>query len=186
MLRTFGTMAVRRLTRSSGTSMTRPTSLMAAFAAIVPKVAIWATDSARRIFAHVGDDFFAAILAEVDVDIGRFAAIRIEKALEQQVVLQRADVAQLQDVADNRPARRAAGAGRDPLADRETHEVPDDQEIAGKTHSANDVQLVLEPGAGGRHPCLRLRPCGGAIALERCPARTARADIFPASSCPAE
>ena len=39
----LGIMLVSWVTRSSGMSRTRPTSLMAARAAMVPKVAIWAT-----------------------------------------------------------------------------------------------------------------------------------------------
>ena len=63
--------------------------------------------------ADIGDDLLAAVLAEVDVDIGRLAAVGIEEALEQQVVLQRIDVAELEHVADEGAAGRAAGAGRE-------------------------------------------------------------------------
>ena len=66
----------------------------------------------------------AAVLAEVDVDIGRFVAVRIEEPLEQQVVLERADVAQIQDVADERPDAAAAGRRRDAVLAGEADEVP--------------------------------------------------------------
>src|SRR2546430_13460271 len=35
-------------------------------------------------------------------------------------------------ISDHRAARRAAGAGRDVLGQGETHEVPGDEEVAGK------------------------------------------------------
>ncbi|MGC4049861.1 MAG: hypothetical protein QM757_10150 [Paludibaculum sp.] len=68
--------------------------LSAAFAASVPNVPIWATFLYAVLLLHVLDDLFAAILAEVDVDVGRFCPVRVEEALEQQVVLERADVAE--------------------------------------------------------------------------------------------
>ena len=118
---------------------------MAARAARVPKVAIWATLCSPYLLPDVGDDLLAAFLAEVDVDVRRLAAVGIEEALEQQVVLQRIDVAELEDVADQGAAGRAAGAGRDAVLQGEAHEVPDDEEIAGEAHPADDAQLVLQP-----------------------------------------
>src|SRR5262249_33011813 len=91
------------------------------------------------LLADVVDDLFAAFLAEVDVDVGRFAAVRIEEALKQQAVFERIDVAELEDVTDHGPAGRTTGAGRNALALRETHEIPDDQEVAGEAHAADDV-----------------------------------------------
>src|SRR5439155_10351432 len=94
--------------------------------------------------ADVIDHVFAPFLAEIDIDIGRLAAVRIEEALEEQVVFERIDVAELEHVADERAARRAAGAGRNALADRETDEIPDDEKVAGEAHAADDVQLMME------------------------------------------
>ena len=50
------------------------------------------------LLLHVLDDQFAAFLAEVDVDIGRFGSIGVEEAFEQQVVLDRADIRQTKHV----------------------------------------------------------------------------------------
>ena len=82
-------MSVRLIDAIERHVRTRPTSLIAALAAMVPKVPIWATLSLAVLLPDVVDHFFAAILAEVDVDIGRLAAVGIEEALEQQVVFQR-------------------------------------------------------------------------------------------------
>jgi hypothetical protein len=114
------------------------------------------------LLPDVGDHLLAPVLAEVDVDVRRLRAVRVEEALEQQVVLQRVYVAQLQDVADQRPAGRAAGAARDALLHREAHEVPDDQEVAGEAHPADDAQLVLQPVAHrlGRRLAVALAQAG--------------------------
>ena len=60
--------------------------------------------------------FAAAIFAEVDVDIRRFAAALVQKALEEQVVLQRADVADSQRIANQGSDARTAGRARDAAA----------------------------------------------------------------------
>ena len=101
---------------------------------------------------------------------GASRAVGVEEALEQQVVFQRIDVAELQHVADHGAASRAAGAARDAVLDGEAHEVPDDQEIAGEAHPADDAQFVLQPV----EHCLR-RACrrSGRARLPR----TVRADI---------
>ena len=56
-------------TSGRGTSSTRPTSRMAARAAIVPKVMIWETFSWPYFCGHVLDHFLAPPGAEVDVDV---------------------------------------------------------------------------------------------------------------------
>ena len=58
------------------------------------------------LLAHVFDDLVAAGLAQVDVDIRRFVAVGVQKPLEQQVVLQRADVRDFEQVTDQRAAGR--------------------------------------------------------------------------------
>ena len=76
-------------TRASGMFSTRPTSLSAAFAAIVPNVPIWATFAAPYFCRTYSMTSYAPLLAEVDVDIGRLRPVRVEEPLEQQVVLER-------------------------------------------------------------------------------------------------
>ena len=98
------------------------------------------------LLLDVLDHLAPPLLAEVDVDIGRLAAALVQKPLEQQVVLQRADVAQTQGVGDQRAHARAAGRGLDALLPGETDEVPHDQEVVGKAQLVDDPQLALEPG----------------------------------------
>ncbi len=69
------------------------------------------------LLPNVIDHLVAPVLAQVDVDVRRFGAARVEEPLEQQVVLDRADVADLKQIAHERAARRAAGRSRNaPLA----------------------------------------------------------------------
>ena len=100
------------------------------------------------LLPDVVDHLVAPLLAEVDVDVGRLGAIGVEKPLEQQVVLDRADIAEVQDVADQgaacRPARRRRDAALASVAD----EVPDDQEIGGEAHPVDHAQLVVQPLLG--------------------------------------
>ena len=100
------------------------------------------------LLPDVLDDLVAPLLAEVDVDVGRLGAIGVEEPLEQEVVLDRADVAQVQDVADQGAAGRPARRGRDAALASVADEVPDDQEIRGEAHALDDAQLVVQPLPG--------------------------------------
>ena len=124
---------------------------------------------------HVVDDLIAPVLAEVDVDVGRFAAVRVEEALEEQVVFERIDVAQVEHVAHDRAAAGAARRARDAVLAGEADEVPDDEEVAREAHPADDVELVFEPLARrlGRF---------GAVAIDQPLPRTIRGGRSPASS----
>src|SRR5690606_32373119 len=94
----------------------------------------------------VVDDLVAAIHAEVDVEVGQGHALGIEKALEQQAVLDRVEVGDAE-----RPGHQGAGAGTAPGADRNVvvarpaDEVGDNEKVAGKAHADYDVQLAVEP-----------------------------------------
>ncbi len=86
------------------------------------------------------DDLAATVHAEVDIDIGHGDALRIQEALEEQLVLERVDVGNLHDIGDERSrGRSTARAHRDSLLSRIADKVPDDHEIAGKLHLLDDV-----------------------------------------------
>ena len=97
-------------------------------------------------FLDVLNHLAAPLLAEVDVDIGRLAAALIQKTLEQQVVLQRANVAQVQPVGDQRANARTAGRGLNALLAGETDKIPHDQEVVGEAQLVDHPQLAIEPG----------------------------------------
>ncbi len=98
------------------------------------------------LLGDVVDHPLAALDGEVDVDVRHRLAARVEEALEEQVVLDRVDVGDLERVGGERAGgRAAAGADADPVHLREVDEVPDDQEVVGEAHLADRLQLELEP-----------------------------------------
>ena len=116
---------------------------------MVPKVMICGDVLAAVLVADVVEDLLAALLAEVDVDVGRLAALLVHQALEHQPVLDRIDVGDLEAEADERPGRAAASGahGHAHLA-RVADEVGDDQEVRAKAHRLDDVHLVGQTLAG--------------------------------------
>ncbi len=87
----------------------------------------------------------AALLLEIDVDIGSFLAAFVEKTLEEQIILERADVAQKQRISHQRPYPRTARRRLDPLAPREVHVVPHNEKVVGKTELVDHPQLAFQP-----------------------------------------
>src|SRR4030095_4487119 len=83
-------------------------------------------------FLDVADDLAATILAEIDVDIGRLFAIEIEKPLEQKVVADRANVAQIERITHERPYAAAAGGRRHAALAGVPDEIPADEKIIRK------------------------------------------------------
>ena len=139
-------------------SSTRPTSRMAARAAMVPKVAIWLTASLAVLVLDVVDDAVAVALAEVDVEVGHRHPLGVQEALEQQVVLQRVEVGDLERIRHQR-----AGAGTPARPHRAAvvlgpvDEVAHDQEVAREPHLQDGVDLELQPLHVARHLLVALR-----------------------------
>ncbi len=114
---------------------------------------------------HVADDFVAAILAEIDIEVGHRYALRIEEALEQQPEANRIEISDGQRIGHERSrARAAAGPDRNALRLRPLDEIGDDQEIAGIFHALDDFELerqsfaiVLDGAAAGELPESRIR-----------------------------
>src|SRR5690606_40309628 len=95
----------------------------------------------------LGDVFdhpVAPFHAEVDIEVGHGYPFRVEEAFEQQVVLQRVQVGDQQRVGDQR-----ARPGTPARADRHAvvlgplDEVHHDQEVTGKAHLDDDIQLEI-------------------------------------------
>ena len=94
---------------------------------------------------HVADHLVAPVLAEIDVEVRHRDALGIEKALEQQAEAQRIEIGDRQRPGDERAgARAAARPDRDAIALGPLDEVGHDQEVAGKLHLGDDVDLVGE------------------------------------------
>ena len=95
---------------------------------------------------HILDHFAAPVHAEVDVDIGHRDTFRIEKALEQQLMLQRVDVRDLHAVGHQRSGRRTASrTHRNMLLPRIFDEVPHDHEVARELHLLDAIDLATQP-----------------------------------------
>ena len=93
----------------------------------------------------VVDDHLPPVTAEVDIDIGRLVSAGIEKAFEEQVVLQRADVTQSQQISHDCSARGTSGAARNAIAAGKLDKVPDDQEVTGVTLRFDHTQFIIQP-----------------------------------------
>ncbi len=101
---------------------------------------------AAVLLGDVVDDAVASVDGEVDVHVRHRLASGVEEPLEEQVVLDRVDVGDLEAVGDERAGRRAAPRpDLDAVALRERDEVPDDQEVVREAHLADRLQLELEP-----------------------------------------
>ena len=112
----------------------------------------------RAVFLlHVLDDLVAAVLAEVDVEVGHRHPLGIQEPLEQERVAQRIEIGDAECVRNQRSRARAA-----PWADRNTvsfcpvDEVGHDQEVAGVTHLNDRLRFELEPREVLRAPCIAL------------------------------
>ena len=90
------------------------------------------------------DHLLAALVLEVDVDVGRLAAAGRDEALEQQVVLGRVHRGDAQHVADRRVGGRAAALAEDALSPREADDLVHRQEV-GRV-----AQLARSAAARGR------------------------------------
>ena len=105
----------------------------------------------------VANDLVATVLTEVDVEVRHGDAFGIQEPFEQQIEAQRIEIGDRQ-----RPSCDAAGAGAaarphwNALPLRPFDEVGHDQEVAGKTHLLDDVELIVETLAVGlRHVIAR-------------------------------
>ena len=102
-------------------------------------------------FAHIGDHLVAAVLAEVDVEIGHRHALWIEEALEQQPEADRIEIGDGERISDERArAGAATGPDGDAFGLGPFDEVGDDQEVALIVHAGDDIELEGEPLGVGR------------------------------------
>ena len=92
----------------------------------------------------MGDHFVPPFHAKVYVEVRHRDALRIQKALEQQVIFQRVEVSDTQCVGDQGPtARPPPRPHRYVVAFCPGDKLHDDEKIACKTHLIDDVQLKL-------------------------------------------
>jgi len=129
-------------------------------------------DGLRPVFLFdVVDHPVAAAFAEIDVEVGHRHTLRVEKALEQQVVAQRVEVGDAQRIRDQRPRARAAPrTHRHAVRLRPVDEIGDDEEVSGEAHLDDRPQLELQPRVvflpliAGLGAEIRLEPAGQPLA----------------------
>ena len=94
--------------------------------------------SIRQIAEHL----LALGVAEIDVDVGQVLARQIDEPLEQQAVLKRIDFGDAQQVADQRPSRRAAARANEHVLLGPLHKVRHDEEVALELLLFDDVEFA--------------------------------------------
>ena len=95
--------------------------------------------------SHVLQHALPPLAAEVDIDIRHGYPLGIQEAFEDQPVMQRVDSGDTQGVTDERTGcRTPTRSHRDIVVARPTHDVRDNQEIAGIVHAPDHVQFGLQ------------------------------------------
>lgn len=95
--------------------------------------------------ADVVDDFAAAGLAEVDIDVGRGDAFWVEEAFEEEAELEGADVGDAHGVGDEGSGGGStAGADGDVIVARPLDEVGGDEEVGREAELVDDIDFVFE------------------------------------------
>ena len=113
------------------------------------------------LLAHVVDHGGAAVLADIDIDIGVLGAVGIGESLEQQAVLLRARVGEAEHVARHRADARTTRVRGNAALARPVHEVPHDQEVRADRLVGEDLELAVEARADLR------RDAVGTVAPDR-------------------
>ena len=82
----------------------------------------------RAIFIrHIGDHLASALVIEIDIQIGHGHALRVQKALEEQIVFQRVDARDIQGIRhDGARAAAAPRAHQDAVLARVPDKIPHD------------------------------------------------------------
>ncbi len=96
------------------------------------------------LLGDVLDDFTAATVIEVDIEVGHRDAVGIEEPLEDEAVLQGVEVGDAHGIGSHRTrARSTARADADAVALCPVDEVGDDEEVAREPHLHDDADLVF-------------------------------------------
>ena len=96
---------------------------------------------------HPVQDPSAAVVVEVDVNIGERNTVGVQETLEQQVVGDGVDLRDAEAVGHGRSGGRSAARTHRhvQLLARGAYEVLHDQEVARETHRLHNVQLEFQP-----------------------------------------
>ena len=98
-------------------------------------------------FFHPLDDLVAALRVEVDVNVGRSLAAPVQEAFEQEVVFDRVDACDAEQVGDDRVSCRAAPGAPDAAPPGFLDDLADDEEEVFELQVVNGGELVSDLGA---------------------------------------
>ena len=99
---------------------------------------------AAVVLVNVLNPLLASLVLEIDIDVGRLAAIRGDETFEQKAALARVDIGDAQAVADRRVGRRAAALTQDVLASRMLDDVMDGEKIRCVVEHGDQRQFMIE------------------------------------------
>src|ERR1035437_4260660 len=122
------------------------------------------TDVASRSMSVCGNPIaaptwrIAMVGGEIDVNVRCALVVLVEKALEEEVVGDRVDAGDVEQVGDDAVGRASPPLSRDVVLARETHDVPGDQEELGESGLLDHLELALQPRRhhAGHRPVLAL------------------------------
>ena len=93
------------------------------------------------------DDLLAALVLEIDVDVGRFLAFGGDEALEQDLHVGRVDGGDAKHEADRRVGGRAAALAQDALGAGEADDVLHREEVGGIVELVDERQFMVDQAA---------------------------------------
>ena len=103
-------------------------------------------DAVRAVLLRdIGDHLVAAVVHEVHVDVRRRVALEVEESIEDEPVLDRVDVREVDGVVHQRSAGATAHGGEDVVLVRVRDEVLHDEDVARVAGLADDVDLAVDP-----------------------------------------
>ena len=95
---------------------------------------------------HIVNDLASPLVCKIHVDIRHGDALRIEKPLEDEVVLHRVEIRDMKAVGDDRPrGGSTAGSDADAVLPRIVDVIPYNKEVIDIPHLSDHAELILEP-----------------------------------------
>ena len=96
------------------------------------------------LFVYVLDNLLAALVLEIDVDIGSFIAFATNKSFEQKIVLARINAGYAKTKADRAICGRAAALTQDVSRSGEADQIPNGQKIGFVAQILDNRKFMLE------------------------------------------
>ena len=97
------------------------------------------------LLRDVGNDLVTAVILKILIDVWHFLALQIEKALKDQLVLNRVNGGNTQAVKDNAGGGTTSNSEQDVAFLGKGDDIPDDEEIIGKLGLLDYFQLIVKP-----------------------------------------